>query len=166
MDFAVTRTFTNLVFILACRVCFYRTGKSYFLLQNYQLKKFPYPNFFLLVCIVFRNNICSKIQVLAWQFIFGFKYFSISILVTIIHLSQMAFTRGLLVMTTYTQTRCHLSGKGIKKFCWISDHDLTSVCLDPTPPLFLAKHQNCHFWELKEELKRTEKNLKELKLSK
>ena len=29
-----------------------------------------------------------------------------------------------------------------------------------------AKHQNCHFWELKEELKRTEKNLKELKLSK
>ena len=29
-----------------------------------------------------------------------------------------------------------------------------------------AKHQNCQFWELKEELKRTEKNLKELKLSK
>ena len=29
----------------------------------------------------------------------------------------------------------------------------------------MAKHQNCHFWELKEELKRTEKNLKELKLS-
>ena len=30
----------------------------------------------------------------------------------------------------------------------------------------LDKQQNCHFWELKEELKRTEKNLKELKLSK
>ena len=29
-----------------------------------------------------------------------------------------------------------------------------------------TKQQNCHFWELKEELKRTEKNLKELKLSK
>ena len=29
-----------------------------------------------------------------------------------------------------------------------------------------AKHQNCHFLELKEELQRTEKNLKELKLSK
>ena len=29
-----------------------------------------------------------------------------------------------------------------------------------------AKHQNCHIWELKEKLNRTEKNLKELKLSK
>ena len=29
-----------------------------------------------------------------------------------------------------------------------------------------AKHQNSHLWELKEELKRTEKNLKELKLTK
>ena len=29
-----------------------------------------------------------------------------------------------------------------------------------------AKHQNCNFCEPKEELKRTEKNLKELKLSK
>ena len=29
-----------------------------------------------------------------------------------------------------------------------------------------GKHQNCHFWELKEELKWTEKNLKELNLSK
>ena len=27
-----------------------------------------------------------------------------------------------------------------------------------------GKHKNCHFWELKEELKRAEKNLKELKL--
>ena len=27
-----------------------------------------------------------------------------------------------------------------------------------------AKHQNCHYLELKEELKRTEKNLKELNL--
>ena len=32
--------------------------------------------------------------------------------------------------------------------------------------ILLAKYQNCHFWKLKEELKRTEKNLKELKLSK
>ena len=32
--------------------------------------------------------------------------------------------------------------------------------------LILAKLQNCHFWELKEELKRPEKNFKELKLSK
>ena len=32
--------------------------------------------------------------------------------------------------------------------------------------LLSAKHQNCHFWEIKEELKRTEKNFKELKLSK
>ena len=29
-----------------------------------------------------------------------------------------------------------------------------------------AKHQNCNFWELKEELQRSEKNLKELNLSK
>ena len=29
-----------------------------------------------------------------------------------------------------------------------------------------AKHQNCHFGELKKEPKRTEKNVKELKLSK
>ena len=28
----------------------------------------------------------------------------------------------------------------------------------------LAKHQNCHFWELRKEIKRTEKNSKELKL--
>ena len=31
---------------------------------------------------------------------------------------------------------------------------------------FGAKHQNCRFGELKEKLKRTEKNLKELKLTK
>ena len=30
----------------------------------------------------------------------------------------------------------------------------------------LVKHKNCYFWELKEELKRTEKNLKELNFSK
>ena len=45
MDLAITRTFTNFVVIFSLqkffatdRVCFYRTGQNYFLLQNYQLR--------------------------------------------------------------------------------------------------------------------------------